>query len=197
MPYDVSGVTVTPITKERCLREFPRLYQYLLPWIARFEARSMFRREADPEFPWALSGPTDHLTDRGALVFIRYLASGGRPAAAVSEPLLDTRIGRTTLPYPNNKSNIYYTPFADEGYYLAAAINSEPAQRGLGRFAVSTGVTPAALERLPIPRYSKTEAAHRDLARLGRAAHQKREDPAQLAGIEEEIDEAVWSVTGG
>ena len=70
------------------------------------------------------------------------------------------------MPIPNNKSNIYYCP-EDEAHYLAGFINSGPAQEALGRFAVSTGVTPGALARLPVPRFDTKNEQHQDSRALG------------------------------
>ncbi len=92
---------------------------------------------------------------------VRYIAGGGRPAAAVAGPLDDPRLGRTVTPLPNNKTNIYYTRSADEAHYLAGWINSYSAQATLERYSASTGITPAALERLAIPAWDGDDGAHR------------------------------------
>lgn len=125
-------------------------------------------------------------------------ATGGKPAAAVAEPFEDQRIGRATLPLPNNKSNVFYTPNRDEAHYLAAFINPEPAQMALGRFAVSTGVTPAALARLPLPAFDGGDSDHVGLANLGRDAAQATTDgdAADLALVEADISQKVWAMVG-
>lgn len=178
-----SGKHPKQITAAECRKLFPRTYRYLEPWTQRFLDRSMYLEALDENFPWALSGPLDHLSAEGALVFVRYLASGGKPAAAVCEPWHDKRLGRTTLPLPNNKSNIYYASNLDEAHFIAAFINSPAGQEALGRFAVDTGVTPAALQRLPMPRYDAREPSHRALANLGRRGG--------LAGDSEELSEQL------
>ena len=195
VPYDVTGEQVEPITVSQCRATYRHAYDYLLPWLGRFEDRSFYRRELTEEFPWALSGPVEYLTDEGALVFIRYLASGGRPAAAVATQANDSRLGRDTLPYPNNKSNIYYTDSLAEAHFLAAFLNSQPAQAALARFAVSTGITPAALERLPLPQFNADDPDHGELARLGERAHSVVGTDA-LPQIEDEIDDLVWRIAG-
>jgi N-6 DNA Methylase len=185
VPYIVDGVSVADLDLDTAASDAPRLLQFAQPWLARYQGRSMYRRDLSDEFPWELSGPVEHLRAEGALVFVRYLATGGRPAAAVREPSLDQRLGRTTLPLPNNKSNIYYTSDPDEAHFIAAFINSEPAQSALARFAVSTGVTPAALARLPMPRFDPANESHIALAVLGRAAATDAAD-----GNEEGVQEA-------
>jgi hypothetical protein len=198
VPYLLEEVGVSELTLIECAARAPRLLHFLQPWLGRYQARSMYRRDLTEAFPWALSGPTEYLTDSGALVFVRYLATGGRPAAAVREAQPDQRLGRSTLPLPNNKSNIYYTGSVDEAHFVAAFINSEPAQAALARFAVSTGVTPAALARLPLPRFDVHEAAHVELANLGSRASEAAGagEVLILTEIENEINEAVTDLAG-
>jgi N-6 DNA Methylase. len=198
--YDTSHRPPVPITATRCSTQFPRLFRFLQPWTTRYLERSMYQRELSTNFPWELSGPIEHLATTGALVFIRYLASDGRPAAAVRVPTYDAMLNRESLPYPNNKSNIYYASSEDEAHFLAAFVNSRPAQAALSRFAVSTGVTPGALARLPIPTFESTNGEHARLATLGRRAMSIVAslllDPMALDSCEAEIDEVVWSLAG-
>lgn len=173
--------------------QYPRLFQYVQPWIDRYASRSLYQREAEEDFPWSLSGPVEHLRSEGALLFVRYI---GTPVAAVAVPIFDAKLGRETLPIPNNKSNIYYAASAAEVYFLAAFINSQPAQAALQRFAVSTGVTPAAIARLPLPRFDEASSDHRRLSELAKAATAYVADGQveRLSEIEDEINDRVWSV---
>jgi hypothetical protein len=193
VPYAVTSEGATALTQAAIAQRYPRFFRYLQPWVGRYLDRSMYQAENDEAFPWALSGPIDHLRADGALLFVRYI---GQPIAAVREPQFDARLDRTTLPLPNNKSNIYYTSSTDEAHFLAAFINSTPAQRALGRFAVLTGVTPAALARLPMPAFSGEIEEHVELARLGRAAANQAGDADELAELEVRIDAVVWRIVG-
>lgn len=193
VPYKIRADGAQPMTVDDVNDNYPRLAEYLDPWLTRYGDRSMYQAEISNEFPWALSGPIEHFRSEGALLFVRYI---GAPVAAVREPANDPKLGRTTLPIPNNKSNIYYAASPDEAHYMAAFINSLPAQRSLARFAVSTGVTPAALARLPLPRFDAGNEDHRELARLGRAAAEAADDQDRLEEIEAQINAAVWAVAG-
>jgi hypothetical protein len=196
VPYTVAHGEAKPVTVDDLAQTYTRTFRYVQPWLGRYGERSMYQATISDEFPWALSGPIEHLQDEGALLFVRYI---GAPVAAVREPLLDEKLGRKTLPIPNNKSNIFYASSSDEAYFLAALINSSPAQRALARFAVSTGVTPAAIARLPIPRFDPDIPSHFELANAGRSASEAALAGAQaedLAEIEQHIDELVWSVAG-
>lgn len=90
------------------------------------------------------------------------------PEVAVRSPSFDPRLGRETVDLPNNKCNIYIASSGQEAFYLAAALNSEAAQRGLERFAAPTGITPVALQRLPIEQFDAAKPLHSRLAALGK-----------------------------
>ena len=74
-----------------------------------------------------------------------------------------------------------------------------PIQDALSRFAVSTGVTPGALARLPIPPFSQKNPDHLRLSELGAMAVALSANLApaisDLTSIETEIDEIVWVIT--
>ncbi len=77
----------------------PKLYDnFLEPHMTRLEGRSLYRPGQKPndEGPWGLSGPVEHLSSTKNIVLVRYIASGGRPAAAVVSPVYDQKTGRVT-----------------------------------------------------------------------------------------------------
>jgi len=180
------------LSTKQMISQYPQLYDYLEPWIERMSSRSLYRAAADEKRPWALSGPMQHLDKSKPYVAVRYIATGGVPAAAVCEPAMVPELGRVTVPLPNNKTNIIFTATADEAYYLAAWVNSTACGQGLARFAVSTGITPKALSRLPIPTFDSASADHQSLVALARdctaaAVHA----PVSLDALTAEIDAIV------
>jgi hypothetical protein len=152
------------LSVDEMIERSPRLFDLLDPHLAMLRGRSLFRRRSDPDRPWGLSGPAQHLDPDANLVMVRYIASGGRPAAAVRTPRFDRKLGRTTIDLPNNKTNIIFTSTENEAWYLCGWVNSQQAQDALERTAAATGITPRALERLPIPRYDPSNSAHLALA---------------------------------
>jgi hypothetical protein len=190
VPYTSHNGAFEPVAVDEAAIRYPRLSRYFEPWLERYGDRAMYQAEISDEFPWALSGPIEHLRSDGALLFVRYI---GEPVAAVREARHDPKLDRVTLPIPNNKSNIYYTDSVDEAHFLAAFINSQPTQQALARFAVSTGVTPAAIARLPLPPFDAGEASHQALAELGATATEAPNEAA-LQEIEAAINRAVWDV---
>ena len=89
----------------------------------------------------------------------------------------------------------------DEAHYLCACLNSSVVnlavvshtQLGGKSFAQSN-----ILKHIRIPRYNPQDAVHRRLAELSQAAHEaaQREDAAELARIEAEIDRQAAQLWG-
>jgi len=192
VPHGVDDLRLV-LSKDEMADLSPLLFDYLEPWIPRLAGRSLYQANPDSDRPWALSGPFEHLDAAAHLVLVRYIQKGGMPGAAVVGPTHDPRIGRETVPFPNNKSNILFTKKPREAHYLAGWINSRPAQRALGRFAASTGITPKALSRLPIPRFDESNAGHSKLAEYSELAANaaKAGDIPTLSTLELRIDDLV------
>jgi len=186
-PSDLGKV----ISVSEMMRSWPEMHDYLEPWIPLFNSRRLYR-DANASGPWGLSGPFQHLDAMSPVVLVRYISSGGRPAAAVALPRYDAKLNRVTIPLPNNKLNIYFTETEDEAFYLAAWVNSSSVQDLLSRFAASTGITPRALQNIPIPKYEQTNLHHVEISECGREAHARVEAGRQdLADLEDRIDELV------
>jgi hypothetical protein len=189
----------TVLTTDEMIASNPRLYDYLEPHLPMLEGRSLYRSgDAGPRGPWGLSGPLHHLEPDSHVVMVRYIASAGRPAAAVTSPRLDAKLGRATIALPNNKVNVYFTDKEDEAWFIAGWLNSAPVQDSLERFSAATGVTPKALERIPIPTYDSTEEHHRDVVALARAcaADASVDNRVSLVRHWNELDQAVATLAG-
>jgi len=102
------------------------------------------------------------------------------------------------LPLPNNKSNVIFTDDIEEAHYLAAWVNSAPAQQQIARISSSTGITPKVLEYLPIPKFDGGIEAHVELSGRGSSAARAaiEGDADELARIEREIAELVLAIRG-
>jgi hypothetical protein len=90
---------------------------------------------------------------------------------------------------------------SNEAFYICGLLNSS--MRDItARSFFSTGGggigSPVVLEHIRIPRYNPQDAVHRRLAELSQAAHQaaRREDAAELARIEAEIDRQTAQLWG-
>lgn len=175
----------------------PQLFDYLERHIERLRGRSLYRATAHtPDGPWGLSGPLHRIDPTAHVVLVRYIASGGRPGAAVSSPVIDGRLGRETSALPNNKTNIHYTKDINEAHYLAGWINSYSVQAALERYSAATGITPAALERLAIPPYDQEQPQHRAVAQAAQEcqAAATRGSAPGLATCWAKVDRAVASL---
>jgi hypothetical protein len=188
------------LREDDLMRVSGKLFDYFEPHLAQLGTRSLYRsRELEPgDGPWGWSGPLEHLDASAHVVLVRYIASGARPAAAVAFPQLDPLLGRRTVPLPNNKNNVYFTKSEDEALYLAGWINAAPVQDALQRFSAATGITPRALERIPIPGYDDSNPQHRETARLAaicvRAAAD--DDRAALLNAWKHLDHVVARIAG-
>jgi hypothetical protein len=157
------------LTVEELATRAPRLFDFLEPLLPRLASRSPYQ-ELQPtlERPWGIQGPWLHLRRGASLAVARYIFTGGTPPAAVSLPERDLRIGMTTVVYPNNKTNFVATESDEEAFYICAFVNSTAAQQAISRFVSSTTIPPAALQRLPIPKFDPANERHVALAALGR-----------------------------
>jgi hypothetical protein len=75
-------------------------------------------------------------------------------SAPVVERHFVSSLNRTVAPLVEHKLLFCSVPTLDEALYLAAFINSTPAQDFLTSYANITGVTPRALKTLPIPPFN-------------------------------------------
>jgi len=181
------------LTEEELIRVSGRLFDFLEPHLDMLRNRSLYRDRGAVGGPWGLSGPTEHLDAQAHVVMVRYIAAAGRPAAAVASPHVDPYLGRRTVSLPNNKTNVYFTRNEDEAYYLAGWVNSSPVQDALERFSAATGITPRALERLPVQRFDADDTNHVEVARLARVCTEKAQadDRAQLSEHWAQLDAVV------
>jgi hypothetical protein len=187
VPYENGRV----LTVDEIRVESPLLFDYLESFLPRLLDRSLYRKTPDPARPWILSGPFEHLDPLASVVMTRYIAGGGEPMAAVEVPRVDRKLGRKTVVFPNNKCNIIFTHNLAEAHYLAGWTNSAVATTGLGRFAASTGITPVAMQRLPIPKFDVADRLHRTLAQMAQRCRDELLKDKPIDPIVREIDAVV------
>jgi len=183
-PYD-TAMSDKPLSVDELMSRAPHLYDYLEPWIERLSNRSAYQLSIDGDHPWPILGPWAHLRRGSHLVMTRYMHPNKTPPAAVRLARFDQRLGMTTTAYPNNKVNFIAADSESEAHYIAAWINAPACQEAIARFVSSTTIPPAALERLPIPKFDAGDPLHAELARLGSECYQvarQGEDYSPLVG---------------
>ena len=95
---------------------------------------------------------------------------------------------------PDHKLMIVETASEEEAHYLCALLNSTPVQFAVASYAIEIQMGPHILEHVAIPRFTRKENTHRELARLGRAAHKATEQ-----GVIDEVkvsEDAINKVAG-
>ncbi|WP_419839685.1 N-6 DNA methylase [Candidatus Poriferisodalis sp.] len=167
-----------------------RLLDYLAPFKTQLSQRFIYQPLDPTADPYGVRGPTAHITRTKPLVVSRYMEPNRRPPAAVILPVHDQRLGFKTVSYPNNKCNVRVCETEAEAYYMAAWVNSEPAQSAIAAISSSTTIGPNVLERLAMPRYNPDDEAHAALSEFGKQAHEAPDFDAQ------QLDDLVRATLG-
>jgi hypothetical protein len=169
-------------------------FEKLGTWFKRFKP-ILAKRAAPPNRNWKLDGddwlrlegPFEHMRS-GHLVVVREIA--GAPAAAVVQKRWNDTLQRSETPLVEHKLLFCSVETEDEAIYLAAFINSTPAQDFLSSFTSKVGVTPKALRTIPIPEFEKKNtdvalmiAAGRRILEAGSSDRASRH-VAELPGID-------------
>ena len=180
LSYDLpSNYIVVPHDPEDLARPFsvaelaeraPRLFDFLEPLIARLAARSAYDLALDEEHPFAIQGAFQHLRAGAPYVVSRYIAPGGRPPTTPVFAAEYSRLGRSTVPYFNNKSNFLRTESEEEAWFIATFLSSVAVQDLMGRISMSTTISPRKLASVPIPRFDSSDETHIQLVQLGQAS---------------------------
>jgi hypothetical protein len=184
VPHDPDDLTRV-LSVEDLAQRAGHLFDYLERWTGRLAARSPYQ-ELQPtnERPWGIQGPWAHIRRESTLAMCRYMHPLGRPPAAVAEPRFDPRLGMSTTVYPNNKSNFVKVDSAEEAWFVVGCVNAPYAQEALSRFVSTTTIGPAALHRLPIPKFEKANTLHAAVVIAAQtAASSQPGDYSELDGL--------------
>ena len=192
IPHDPEDLTKV-LTVDQLATAAPRLYDYLERWIDRFARRSPYQElQPTAERPWGIQGPWGHLRRDANLVLSRYIHPAGMPPAAAALPRFDSRLGRVTTVYPNNKCNFLAVTSRDEASYVTGCLNAPISQVAIARFVSTTTIGPAALQRLPFPQFDPNRKSHGTVVEIARGLAE-----APNAGLLEQLDLAVREVCEG
>jgi hypothetical protein len=167
VPHDPDSPTKVLSTAE-AIASAPRLYDYFEPHFERLVNRSAYDMQIDADHPWGIQGTAwKHVGRTRIMVVCRYMESKKRPPAAVYEPADDDALGFKTSCYPNNKVNFLTCSNLQEADYVAAFVNSEPAQATIARRSSSTTIAPSTLNALALPEYDPANPLHRSISEIG------------------------------
>ncbi|MCC6124136.1 MAG: N-6 DNA methylase [Pirellulales bacterium] len=161
-------------------RRFPLTYDYLKHFETLLTSRAAYRRyqRGQPFYSMYNVGP---YTAGDCKVIWRRMDK--RLTAAVVEPVEHPLLGCRPV-VPQETCVLIPCRSADEGHYLCAMLNSEPAGRLLESHCVRGGKgfgTPSILDYLPLRRYEPENPRHRELADCSREAHKMLHEQGRRA----------------
>lgn len=170
VPHDPSN-TEKVLSVSELVAQAPKVYDLLEEYKAALSSRPAYQQWAPTEeHPWSLFGPFVHLTRATTFVLSRYMSPDKMPPIAVRPPLYDPKLGFVTACYPNNKTHFHVPSSIQEAHFLAAWMNSTPAQAGIARTASPTAISSIHLQRIPVPAFDTTNADHSRICQIGTAA---------------------------
>jgi SAM-dependent methyltransferase len=184
---------------ETALRKsYPKGYEYLMKH--RHELR---QRKSNIIRQLMESGPVYSLYAIGPYTYSRFkvvwkeIARGMQAAVVkpISSPLIGTRPA-----IPDHKLTFVDCSDDGEAHYLCAVMNSAIVSYIVTSYVVSTQISTHVLDHVAVPKYSPSEAVHRNLAELSIKCHAAaaKDDGGGIATIEADIDRAaakLWSIT--
>lgn len=189
LPQDTDARTGIPEAEFR--RKFNKAYDYFILYEDALRQRSGFRkyfRLTDPFYSVYNVGPYTMAPWK-----VVWREQSARIQTAVVGPQQD---GAVVV--PDHKLMLVACGGAKEAYYLAALLNSSPAELVISAYVLSTSTSTHVLENVAIPKFNMTDETHQLLAELSESAHR-----AAIAGrkpelleLEARIDEAAARIFG-
>ncbi|MGV0379832.1 N-6 DNA methylase [Corynebacterium lehmanniae] len=168
VPHDPSDLRRV-LSSNELMESSPRVYDYLDAHRNLLRNRKSYNLKLTDDQPWGLQSTSSRHLRRGQhLVVVRYMEPHGRPPAAVIPPRVDKRLGITTTAFPNNKVNFLSCGSVSEADFVAAVVNSKPAQEFISALVSKTTIAPSVLNALNIPIFDSENDLHRRLSSLGR-----------------------------
>lgn len=187
-----NGEKLKAIPVERMERDYPKAFSYLSKFEPFLRARPAFRRYFKSEAPFY------SIFNIGDYSFSSYKVVWREQAAGMTAAVIGEMSGKPIM--PDHKLMIVATTNEEEAHYLCALLNSTPVQFVVASYAIEIQMGPHILENVAIPKFTRKMDAHKELARLGRAAHHAahQSDEGELRKLEGTIDKIagqLWGLT--
>jgi hypothetical protein len=182
------------IDEKELQTRYPRTYGYLKRFEPVLRQRAAFKRYfTRPERGGKVkeTGPFYSMFDVGDYTFAPWKVVWPNIASMLNAAVVGSSEGKVVV--PQHIVTLVACETEEEAHYICALINSSSANFAARTYSQEGGKSfgdPHILGHIRIPRYNPQDAVHRRLAELSQAAHQaaRREDAAELARIEAEID---------
>lgn len=173
------------ILEAQMRRRFPRTYAYLKRFETELRARSGFRKyfdEIDAFYSVYNVGP--YTMAKWKTVWREQSA---RMQAAVIGPSDDSRII-----VPDHKLMLVEAVEGRrEAHYLAALLNSSPAEVVISAYSISTSTSTHVMDHVAIPKFEKSNPIHLELSEVSQKAHQ-----AARQGLRQTVDDCERRIDG-
>jgi len=186
------GEKLHAIPVKRMEEEFPKTLAYLSKFEDFLCTRPAFKRYFKAGAPFYSMFNIGNYSFSPHKVVWREQASG-MTAAVIGE--LD---GKSIM--PDHKLMMVETVSEEEAHYLCALLNSAPVQFAVASYAIEIQLGPHILENIAIPKFTRKDDVHKELARLGRAAKKAAQhgDVTELIEVEKNINKVagmLWGLT--
>lgn len=186
LPYTDDGKV---IIKEELLTQYPNAFDYFFEERHAFSAilkeRATYKKlilKQDKE------APEYALYDIGKYTFSPYKVIWKALHKGVSAVTVSKDEGRMIIP----DHNLLMIPLEDEteAYYLSGVLNADIVSRFVNAY-VAWFISGHILERIKIPKYSKNNKVHQEIADLSKKAHMEIDNEVILRKVEIELDKKV------
>ena len=182
-------------------KNYPSTYDYLERFEEVLRERAAFKRyftRKDKNGRIVETGPFYSMFDVGTYTFAPWKVVWTR-LARIEAAVIGLHEDKPIV--PQETVTLVDCSSAEEAHYICTLVNSSPFQFAAVSYSQEGGKSMGSmhvLENIRIPRFDPQDAVHCRLAESSRAAHQaaRREDAAELARIEAEIDRQAAQLWG-
>jgi hypothetical protein len=177
-------------------QKLPKAYRFLAHFKSFLEKRPEYKR-------WGQKGPFYEMYRIGDYTFAEYSVvwpEVGHTVTAAVIGKIHTAYDGEKFIIPDHTCISVPTSISEEAHFLAAMLNSAPAQIIIRGYVV-LHPSPHVLEHVAVPRFEAKNKLHRLLAELSLQAHQfkaSEETDNKIVELEAQIDQAaaeLWGIT--
>jgi hypothetical protein len=168
----------------------PLTWAYLKKFEKLLRERKAFKKFFDPK-----TDPFYSMYAVGQHTFAPHKVVWMDISATMKAAVVSREVG-VELPIPEHKLLLLTTATADEAYYVAAVLNSDPVDTVVTGYIVDNSVSTHPIENIRIPKYDPKDDVHSTLVGLSRSAHAAtaRDDDRAVAKAEAIINKAVLAL---
>lgn len=169
----------------------PKTQEFLVTFKSKLQSRKRFRNFDPSGDKWNGLYSVLNATFAPYKVVWREMATGA-VAAVVASARLPTEEEKVVI--PDHKLFVIPCATAEEAHFVCGMFNCSISNYLIRSYAISTGISTHVLDRLPIPCFDESNAAHRELARCAGECASAVVHESDLKSAEEALDGAAADV---